>query len=264
MNKLRIWWADTRGKVIVMLLVLWIATLINSFQIVYLIFPLVSTLFVYVFDLLVSRIRTGQWIATLSSLVTGLLIGLVFDPTAPIYVLIFACLVAVVSKQLFAAGNHQHIWNPTVFGVAVTSLIFNQSTGWWAASWGLAPVIIILVGMTLALRQIRRLVMPFVFLAIVYVYLGLTTTWIGALQLIITGTYIFFAFIMLPEPVTSVGGKIWTYAWPALVGGLVVLLSVFRIFIADPVFLALLIANTLIFIFVRRPRMMQRQQVGVS
>lgn len=253
MSKFRIWWADTRGKVVATLLVLWIATLIHSFQITFLIFPLISVASVYVFDLIVSRLRTGHWIATLSSLVTGLLIGLVFDPTAALYVLITACLLAVLSKQFLAAGSHLHIWNPTVLGVAVTSLIFNQSTGWWAASWGVVPLVIIVIGMSLALRQIRRLAMPVVFLAILFVYFGLSGTWDGAFSQVLTGTYLFFAYIMLPEPVTSIGGKAWLYVWPALVGGLVILLTVFHIFITDPVFVALLSANAFVFIFVRHP-----------
>ncbi len=253
MNHVRIWWADTRGKVIATLFVLWIVTMIHSFQPVFLINPLVAIVSMYAFDFCISRVRSGKGIVTLSSLVTGLLIGLVFDPTAAIWVLIIACLVAAFSKQFIAFGSHRHIWNPAVLGIAVTSIIFNQSSGWWAASWGIIPVLIIVAGMTLALSQIRRVFMPFIFLGIMFVYLSFTGTWSGAFELVTSGTFIFFAFIMLPEPVTSIGGKTWLYGWPVFVGGLVVMLSVLRIFIVDPVMLALLIANAAVYVIVRHP-----------
>lgn len=254
MNPLRIWWADTRGKVIATLLFLWIATLIHAFQPSYLINPIVAVVALYNFDLIVSKFRTGHWIATMSSMVTGLLIGLVFDPTAPLYFLILACFITVLGKQFFAAGSHQHVWNPAVFGIAATTILFNQSTGWWAASWGMAPLAIIFVGMMLSLSQIRRQMMPLIFLAVLFLFFGVTGTWNSALQQLLNGTYVFFAFIMLPEPVTSISGKVWLYAWPALVGGLVILLTALRIYITDPVFLALLLANAAVFVFVRRKR----------
>lgn len=56
---------------------------------------------------------------------------------------------------------------------------------------------------------------------------------------------------MLPEPTTSVGGGIWTYAWGLLVGGLVALQIMFPVINADPLLLALLGANAIGYTFLR-------------
>lgn len=246
MNHVKMWWADSRGKVIATLLVLWIAALIHSFQLIYVLFPIAAVASVVLFDLVISRLRSGQWIATLSSVITGLLIGLIFDPTASMALLILTCFIAVLSKQFFAWRAHQHIFNPATFGLVATSILFNLSTAWWGVSWGIVPLVIIVSGMLLTLPRIRRFWIPIIFLSVYFIYKGFTT---------FDGTLFLFAWIMLPEPMTSVGVGIWEYLMPVIVVGLVIIETKFRIFITDPILLALLIANALGFLFVRYPRL---------
>jgi Na+-transporting NADH:ubiquinone oxidoreductase subunit NqrB len=233
MNPLRIWWADTRGKVIVTLLVLWIATLVNHFQLNHITQPIITIAAVCVFDYLVSLIRHKKGIITMSSVVTGLLIGLVFDESAGIVPLVSACILAVISKQLIALGDHRHIFNPAVFGIFVTSLLFNRPVAWWGAAWGLIPAVIIFIGMAYALYKIRRLWMALIFLVIYGVAFPST----------IDGTVFLFAFIMLPETITSVGGGWWKYGWGALTGVLMLVITLLFKINVDPFLSALLIAD---------------------
>lgn len=169
----------------------------------------------------------------MSSFVTGLLIGLIFDESAGLIPLLSACLVAVIGKQLIAFGDHRHIFNPAALGILASSLIFDRPVAWWGAAWGLIPAAIIFIGMSYGLHRIRRFWMPVVFLVIYAVAFPST----------IDGTVFLFAFVMLPEPITSVGGKLWQYGWGALVGILMLLLALVVKVTIDPLLSALLLAD---------------------
>lgn len=243
MNLLRIWWSDTRGKVVATLVLLWIATLIHSLQLPSFLFPVIAVAATCLFDGIVAKIRTGKWVVTMSSWVTGLLIGFLFDPTAPYWQLAVTCLTAVLGKQLLAAGNHRHVFNPAAFGLVVSTLLFGRDIAWWGAGGGIISIFIIVLGGAVALHQIRRLWMPIVFLTlyVLYFHSGFD------------GPTFLFAFIMLPEPITSVAGSWWTYGWPILVLFLTILQYQLHLFLADPILLALLGADAAGFLFVRRP-----------
>jgi Na+-transporting NADH:ubiquinone oxidoreductase subunit NqrB len=233
MNKLKIWWADTRGKVIVTLLVLWAGSLINHFETVHVWQPAYAVFAVCLFDFLLSFIRKRKGIVTMSSFVTGLLIGLVFDEGAGVLLLTSACAVAVVSKQVLSLGDHRHIFNPAVFGIFVTSFVFNRPVAWWGAAWGYIPAAIIVVGMGYGLYRIRRLWMAMIFVVMYGVAFPST----------IDGTVFLFAFIMLPETITSVGGGWWKYGWGVLVGALMLVITLLLKINIDPFLSALLIAD---------------------
>src|SRR5258706_7402864 len=155
MYRFRVWWADSRGKVIVTLLVLWIGALIHQFQLTFVWFPMVAVLGTILFDLLVCWARKRQWVFTMSSVVTGLLIGLIFDPRAGVLPLLVACALSVIGKQLIGVGDHRHIGNPATTGILLASILFGRPVAWWGAAWGIIPAIIIAVGMTSTLVRLR-------------------------------------------------------------------------------------------------------------
>lgn len=235
------WWHDNKGKVIVTLIVLWIGALVTGYRTDRLVAPVIAVGASVGFDGAFSFIRKRQWIWTLASIVTGLLIGLI---SANIVVAVAASFIASIGKQFVGAGDHRHIFNPAVLGILVSSVVFGQPVAWWGASWGIVPVIIIAVGMTPTLLKLRRFWMPVLFLL---VYFAATRS----VVLTIDGTVFLFACIMLPEPTTSVGGGLWTYAWGLLVGGLVALQIAFPVLNVDPLLLALLGANLIGYTFLR-------------
>ncbi len=251
--QLRIWWADSRGKVIATLLVLWIAALISNFQWMFFLVPFFTVTSSIVLDLVVTYLRKRQFIFTLSSVVTGLLIGFIFDPTAGVLPLFVACLIAVLSKQFVAWGDHRHIYNPAAFGIVVSSVVFDRPVSWWVASWGIVPILIISVGMFIVLRRLNRLLLPGVFL-LVYFLNGLLFGSIeSALRLTLDGTVFLFAWVMVPEPITSLSGQTWKYWWGVLVGTFLILGGIFHVSLVDPLLTSLLLANLTVFVLVRKP-----------
>ena len=235
MNPLRIWWADTRGKVVFTLIVLYIGSLINQFEMIHLTQPFITVGVVAFFDYAISLIRHKKGIITLSSVVTGLLIGLIFDESAGLVPLLSACFLAVIGKQYISFGDHRHIFNPAALGIFASSLLFHRPVAWWGASWGYVPAVIIFLGMTFALWRIRRFWMAAIFLVIYGIAFPST----------IDGTVFLFAFVMLPETVTSVSGGMWTYGWGILVGILMLMLSFILKVTFDPLLSALLIADAI-------------------
>lgn len=251
MEILRRFWQDSRGKVIVTLLILWVAALVHQFTLLTFLYPIVAVLVTLALDGLITRLRFGRDIFSLSSVATGLLIGLILDPKSGAIILVLACLIASVAKQFIAAGAHRHVFNPAAIGLVITSLVMGNIISWWGVSWGFFPVAIILVGMFVVLRQLGRLWMPITFFLVYIVSLTLSNSLETAIQLTLDGTVFLFAFIMLPEPITSVAVGKWRYGWGMLVGLLVVALTILGISWTDPLLLAILVANLGGFLLVR-------------
>ncbi len=248
---MRLWWADSRGKVIVVLFVLWISALIHQFQLLSLLYPLVAVIITVAIDILTIRLRFGKDVFSLSSVVTGLLIGLILDPKAGAFPLIFACVVASFFKQFIGRGSHKHVFNPAAVGIVGSSLIFGNHIAWWAASWGFIPIIILLVGMIPILLSLRRIFLPITFLIVYFIMLSFSTSLSAAFHLTLDGTVFLFALVMLPEPMTSaISGK-WRYGWGILVGGLLALFNMLGISWSDPLLVSLLGANVIRYVLIR-------------
>ncbi len=245
-------WADSRGKVIVLLVFLWITALFHQFRVV-LVTSMVFAVAVSVgLDVLFTWFRKKTTVVSLSSVVTGLLIGLVFDPFAGSVATVTACAIASLSKAYLGRGEHQHIFNPAALGIVVSSFLFHRPVAWWAASWGGVSIIIVSVGMLPILWKLRRYVMPVTFLTVFFLTNFFYGTAQSALRLTIDGTVFLFAFVMLPEPKTVPATGAWKWGWGVLVGLLVLVQNLLGIGVGDPLLLALLVANLYGFLFVRR------------
>lgn len=243
----KMFWADSRGKVIAVLVFLWLGVLVFQFRAVFVIGVLFAVVASVTFDSLIIWFRTKARVVSLSSIVTGLLIGLVLDPFAGFVGTLTACMIASLSKAYLGRGDHQHIFNPAALSIVVSSLLFRRPVAWWAASWGGVPVIIVSVGMLPILWKLRRLVSPMMFLAVFF----LTNLFYGsaqsALRLTMDGTVFLFAFVMLPEPRTAPTQGKWRWGWGPLVGLLVVAQNLLSVAAPDPLLVALLVANILAF-----------------
>ena len=245
-------WADSRGKVMVLLVFLWLAALVHEFRVglaTSVVFAVAASVGL---DVLITWLRTRKTVVSRSSVVTGLLIGLVFDPFAGPVATLTACAIASISKAYLGRGEHQHIFNPAALGIGVSSLLFGRSVAWWAAAWGVVPVGIIAVGMLPVLWTLRRLSLPMTFLLVFFAINLLYGSRESAVRLTIDGTVVLFAFVMLPEPRTAPTQGVWAWGWGVLVGLLVFVQSLLGIGVGDPLLLALLVANLYGFVFVRR------------
>lgn len=128
---------------------------------------------------------------------------------------------AMASKFIFAI-YHKHIFNPVAFAVVLTAFTINQSASWWIGS---APMILFVVmGGVLVVRKVRRtdLVVSFLISALVTIAL-LTLLRGGNATLVLQRTIInspllFFAFVMITEPLTTPPTRMLRIFYGAFVG----------------------------------------------
>lgn len=153
-----------------------------------------------------------------SWLISGLILALILSPPKngkDFAVLAAAGLTAMASKYLITVWRG-HIFNPAAAGALVAGEIFHHYPSWWVGTKFITPLVVI--GGLLILRKMKRFSMVGLFLAIFILYLIFGTN-TGAnghfiwLELISTQV-LFFAVVMLTEPLTSpvVAGKYLPYA----------------------------------------------------
>lgn len=141
--------------------------------------------------------------------ITALILALIITPAQNFHDLPFlgwAALLAAASKYILAL-NKKHIFNPVAIAVVLTALVLNQSASWWVGTGLMLPFV--LAGGLLVVRKTRRsdLVFSFAFVAVVTI-LGATILrgsdlLVAARHIVFDSPLLFFAFIMLTEPLTT-------------------------------------------------------------
>lgn len=237
------WWADSRGKTGLVLLLLWIAALGRDFRWQYVTHPIVAVGVVVALDTFITRLRFGALVVSLSSVVTGFLVGLILHPTGGLWPVILAGALASLSKNFLATGRGKHVANPAAFGVVVSSLLVGRRPSWWVASWGPTPAILVSVGMLPLLWKLRRQFMPVTFLSIYFLMILFSSGLPAAVSLTLDGTVFLFAFVMLPEIKTSPVQGQWRWGWGVLVGMFAFAHHLLRLELTDPLLTPLLAAN---------------------
>lgn len=245
MNKsFRIITRDARAQVFTVLFLLWITAVIKepSWQVI--IYPLYSIILFSLLDLSLTYAKTKKLYFPFSSLVTGLLIGFLIHFSQGFIILTVAVIIAFLSKQ-FIKIKHRHIFNPAALGIILSSFIFNTNVSWWAtASGGISLFLILPV--TYVLYKLKRLQFTLAFLAGYFIFFTIIGGPKIALSLTLDGTVFLFAFVMLPEPMTSSISRFWKWGFGivALTG---VIISYFlKISFTDPLLLSLLFTNLLV------------------
>ncbi|QQG42343.1 MAG: hypothetical protein HYW15_02395 [Candidatus Giovannonibacteria bacterium] len=188
------------------------------------------------FDLLWTFLKRKIWYFPTSSLISGLILGLIAAPAANAAYAAALAFLAVFGKQALHWNKGRHIFNPAAFSLGIL-YFFTPSISWWAPSLAgtntLSLITLLLVGVFIVWKINKwRIVLPFL---AVYA-LGLFST-----QLF-DGTLIFFMAVMLIEPVTSAfSSRKSAAAYGVLVGAFAVLLSYFTSL--DPLIFGLLAGN---------------------
>jgi ferredoxin-NADP reductase/Na+-translocating ferredoxin:NAD+ oxidoreductase RnfD subunit len=111
---------------------------------------------------------------------------------------------AIISKYVITFQK-SHIFNPAAFGAFVAGRFFNYFPSWWVGTKFLTPIVV--VGGILVLRKMKRFTMAALFVTVFLLYLIYGTSLGGSthflwLELIST-QLLFFAIVMLTEPLTS-------------------------------------------------------------
>ncbi len=216
-----------------------------SGQPVFIVKGVLLVLFYSIFDSGWAYLKYKTWYWPVSSWISALILGVVAWPDLPWYFTVLLPLLAVISKQFLHFGKARHIFNPAGFALGVCSF-FVPAVAWWGASWGNLPLLIMgAAGIFILWRQSRW--HEFIAFALSYLFfLYLLAASIGTMFW--QGSTLFFASIMLIEPITSqFPSKNQRVAYGALVGFFAVLalflLNKWPLFSADPLILGLLLGN---------------------
>jgi ferredoxin-NADP reductase len=134
--------------------------------------------------------------------------------------LVWASIFAMASKYILAVRK-KHFFNPAAIAVVITALALNQYASWWVG--GNVPMLpLVLIGGLLVVRKIQRfdLVISFVIAALVSILITsasfdpLTTIE----KTVVHTTLLFFAFVMLTEPMTTPPTRARRIIYGAFVG----------------------------------------------
>lgn len=159
-----------------------------------------------------------------SFLITALILALIIAPIQTVHDLPFlfwAGVWAMASKYIFAIGK-KHLFNPVSAAVFITSIGINQSASWWVGT--AVMVVPVLIGGVLIVRKIRRVDLVFSFFVVsLFTSLALgilrgTDPLIILRESVLYSSTLFFAFVMLTEPLTTPPTKRLQIAYGSLVG----------------------------------------------
>lgn len=197
-------------------------------------FSFIELLFSYTFLLVVCYVANKVFayvyeaqVNTESFWITALILGLIINPPknlAEVAVLGWAGTLAMAAKYIFAIGK-KHIFNPVAIAVFLTATFINGSATWWVGSPSMLPVVTI--GSFLVIRKIKRWDLVLSFLGtslLVILAAGLISgsdIWHHLTNAILDLPLIFFAGIMLTEPLTTPPTRNLRIWYGAIVGFLI-------------------------------------------
>jgi ferredoxin-NADP reductase len=197
----------------------------DSFYIVFSVFYI--TLLTVIFDIFLSKIYKAA-LNTESSYITALILSFIITPPQSLFdgsflwFAFLASLFAVASKYVFAIKK-KHIFNPAAIAVLIAGVLSGQAASWWVGNVYIVPIVLIM-GLFL-IKKISRFTMVIVFLATVIISLFIThssSSFSDILnfvnKVIFYSPVLFFAFVMLTEPITSPSSMKWRAVYAVVVG----------------------------------------------
>ena len=154
----------------------------------------------------------------ITALILTLIIAPIHSPTDILFLALatWASIWAMASKYILAFGK-KHIFNPASIAVVITAFSVGLSANWWVGTVWMLPFV--LVGGLLVVRKLQRFKMAasFVAAAVVVVLVhhpAVVTLW----KALAETPLIFFACIMLTEPLTAPSTKNMRIVYGVLVG----------------------------------------------
>lgn len=156
--------------------------------------------------------------------ISGLILALVITPAKNFHDLFFLALAAgfTISSKFMIALGKKHMFNPVAMGLFLATMATQSAASWWVGSSSMVPFV--LVGGVLVIRKIRRfdLIGCFVVMAL-GVILGASflrgSSLLATFQEAVLYTpLLFFASVMITEPLTTPPTKKLQSVYGALVG----------------------------------------------
>ena len=168
------------------------------------------------------RAPTNIESASITALILALIVG-PFSFPANLFFLIFVGIFAMASKYLVVLGKI-HIFNPAAFSIVAAAVLFGLNSSWWVGDPVMLPFV--LVGGFFVLKKVKgfQLAASFLFAYLFFTILATLLkgetlyTFAEKTQFVLFNSGIlFFAFIMLVEPVTTPTKKHLRLAYGVLV-----------------------------------------------
>ncbi|MDR3571668.1 MAG: FAD-binding oxidoreductase [Candidatus Pacebacteria bacterium] len=162
-----------------------------------------------------------------STWITALILALIITPPTSFFdatyipLAFWASSIAIASKYIIAIRK-KHLFNPAAFGVAATAFALGLSASWWVGTLAMAPFA--LVGGLLIVRKIHRFDLWWTFMltfaaGIAYFSFDHSLDVVRSFQQsFIYAPAFFFSTIMLTEPATSPGSRLWRLLYAFGVG----------------------------------------------
>lgn len=222
--------------------------------------------FCVLFDVLFTFLRRKKVFTTpFAAIVTGLIFTLIIDPSAAWYQILVIAAAAMAIKNFLRIGN-RHVLNPAASGLLIGWVIFQLQPSWWAATLFKgenellmnALLYIGLLGIAfVSCYKVGRYVTVLTYILVYTVLFAVITSAFTPSEFLRTLTspgMLFYALVMLPEPMTSPVNK----KRQAMYGTVVAVLSALLVYVTfnlgvtnlpDSSILALLIGNILFFKF---------------
>jgi len=160
--------------------------------------------------------------------ITSLILAMIITPPAfgtpidwsSISFLAWVAGLSMASKYILTIRG-KHIFNPAAFAVALTAFTISQSASWWVGTQVMLPFV--LIGGLLVTRKIQRFDLVFSF-----IILALATTILSSpsrseilfllKRILADSPVIFFALVMLTEPLTTPPTRFWRISYGLLIG----------------------------------------------
>ncbi len=164
-----------------------------------------NTLFAAIF-----RASTNIESAYISALILSLIVTPINFPSQLLFLFLLAVF-AMASKYILAI-NKKHLFNPSALSVALTAVALGKGASWWIGTSSMTPFVVL--GGLLILRKIQRfsLAISFTLIALAGILFS------GSLTLIVNSPLIFFACVMLVEPLTTPSTRKLQIFYGGLVG----------------------------------------------
>jgi Na+-transporting NADH:ubiquinone oxidoreductase subunit NqrB len=221
---------------------------------------LVSTAIIVVICLITNYIFAYVFKAPnniVSVCITALILVLIIAPPLSIsdihYLILagWASMLAMASKYIFAI-HKKHLFNPVAIAVVLTALVINQSANWWVGTTALMPFV--LVGGLLIVRKLKRSDLVIAFLVAAFLsteffgFLKGSNLLLSAQRILLSSPLLFFAFIMLTEPLTVPLTKMKRIVYGIFVG-LIFTPAIHLWSLYSTPELALVVGNALLYLF---------------
>lgn len=255
-------------QLILTLVIIFLSTLLEQLFFANFVLVLTALFFTVCFDLLFTYIRRKKLFVPFAAIVSGLIIGMLVDSSASWYELTFIAIFAMGIKNFLRITN-RHLVNPAASGLVLGSIFFHQHVAWWAVSFqnitqftlshGIA-FLLLLFPLFVSGYTLHRYVTSLSFLILYALGIPLIAASFSLqsiASMLVDPTVVFFAIVMLPEPMTSPVNK----KRQLLYGLCVAVLTLFFSFptisnllqvkglLPDPLLMALLLGNLLFFKF---------------